>query len=194
MILATTLGTVDVKLKSITGRLLQTEPTTTTLGILTVSMVLNYLMNIVAIWIFCKFVKPLIQPRQVDRISNYVVLAIGVLTNYRFYLLAFSRLFKKPHVEVNAPEKLKNFHLILGVSYLLDILTLVAGFILVINATKLSILFMLGIDLIILIFVLWGIFIYVLVMPKPDEYYSETKKYSLQENHITEEGSMHNNN
>lgn len=68
-----------------------------------------------------------------------------------------------------------------------------AGFLLALNATKLSRLNMLGIDLIVIIFLLWGIFVYVLIRPKPQEYYSETKKYSLQENHITEEGSINNN-
>lgn len=45
----------------------------------------------------------MILPRQVDKISNYAVLALSLVTNYRFYLLAFSRLFKKPSIEVKDP-------------------------------------------------------------------------------------------
>lgn len=165
----------------------------TALGLLIVAMALNYLMNAIALWVFCQYIRPMILPRQVDRISNYAVLAVSLLTNHRFYLLAFSRLFKKPYIEVKDPDKLRNLHIILGVSYILDAVALAAGFMLALKTTKLSILNMLGIDLILLICLLWVIFVWVLVRPKPEDYYSETKKFSLQENHITEEGSMQNN-
>jgi len=102
---AATLGSVDSKMKSlVSARLLQTEtlPTyyPTCLGLLAVALVLNYIMNAVSIWIFCKFIKPMILPRQIDKISNYVVFIFSLFTTYRFYLLAYSRLFKKPFVEV----------------------------------------------------------------------------------------------
>lgn len=51
---------------------------------------------------------------------------------------------------------------------------------------------MLGIDLILIILFLWIVFIYVLVVPKSEDYYSLTKKFMFQDNHITEEASIQN--
>lgn len=96
---------MDVKIRG-TARLLQyaiSSEVQTSLGLLAVSLGLNYLMNLVALWVFCRCIRPMILPRQVDKISNYAVLALSLVTNYRFYLLAFSRLFKKPSIEVKDP-------------------------------------------------------------------------------------------
>lgn len=74
----------------------------------------------------------------------------------------------------------------MAVSYIIDLEVFVAGILLIINSTQLSILYMLGIDLILIIIFLWVTFIYVLVVPKSEEYYSLTKKFIFQDNHITE--------
>jgi hypothetical protein len=95
---------LDIKIKSLisAGRLLValsvTSPLYLSLGILAVALFLNYIMNIVSIWIFCKFIRPMILPRQIDIITNYAALIFGVLTTYRFYMIAFCRMFKKPFV------------------------------------------------------------------------------------------------
>jgi len=66
-------------------------------ALLGTSIATNYLTNIAYIFIFIKYIKPLMNnPRQIDFISNIVVLVIGSLTNYRLALMAFSKLFPKP--------------------------------------------------------------------------------------------------
>jgi len=59
----------------------------------------NYIGNLVYILIFMRYIKPLIpNPRQIDVISNVVVLIVAVLTNYRFAIIAFAKLFPKPNI------------------------------------------------------------------------------------------------
>ena len=71
------------------------------LALLISSLVINYLLNIVYLIIFIKYIKPLmINPKQIDVISNVVVLVLATLTSFRFGLLAFARIFPKPHIHV----------------------------------------------------------------------------------------------
>jgi hypothetical protein len=70
-------------------------------ALLIVALVLNYLTNILFLIIFFLYIKPLIaSPRQIDVITNGVVLVIGTLTNYRFCLLIFSKMFPKPQIPI----------------------------------------------------------------------------------------------
>ena len=58
-------------------------------------------MNIIFAIIFWKYIYPLIKdPRQVDYITIGVVMVLGMLTNYRFTLLMFSKMFPKPRIHV----------------------------------------------------------------------------------------------
>ena len=90
------------------------------------SIATNYLTNIAYIIIFIKYIKPLMEnPRQIDFISNIVVLVIGSLTNYRLALMAFSKMFPKPYIHINNASKLTPVHYLAVASIILDVLPLV---------------------------------------------------------------------
>jgi hypothetical protein len=66
-------------------------------NLLIASLVFNYISNILYLILFCKYITPLIvKPRQIDYITHIVTLIVGTMTNYRFGLIAFSRMFPKP--------------------------------------------------------------------------------------------------
>ena len=70
-------------------------------GLMGGALAINYITNIIYIFLFIKYIKPLISnPRQIDVIANVVVLVFGTVTNYRFALIAFSKMFPKPYVYV----------------------------------------------------------------------------------------------
>lgn len=65
------------------------------------TLALNYITNIIYLYIFVKYLKPLVtNPKQIDVITNAVTLAIAVLTNYRFAIVAFSKMFPKPRIHI----------------------------------------------------------------------------------------------
>lgn len=69
------------------------------LDLLIVALVVNYLTNIVFAVIFYKYIVPLVKaPRQIDYITIGLALIIGMLTNYRFCLIIFSKMFPKPNI------------------------------------------------------------------------------------------------
>lgn len=81
------------------------------MSLLIVSLVVNYLMNIVFAIIFYKYLAPLVTaPRQVDYITIGVVFVIGMLTNYRFCLIFFSKMFPKPRIHVEFSSRLTPVH------------------------------------------------------------------------------------
>ena len=70
-------------------------------GLLGGSLAINYISNVVYVVLFVKYIKPLVaNPRQIDVIANVVVLVFGTLTNYRFAVMAFSKMFPKPAIYV----------------------------------------------------------------------------------------------
>jgi len=70
-------------------------------GLLGGALAINYISNIIYIVLFVKYIKPLISnPRQIDVIANVVVIVFGTLTNYRFAVIAFSKMFPKPSIYV----------------------------------------------------------------------------------------------
>lgn len=73
-------------------------------------------------------------------------------------------------------------------------LLLIAAVMLVSGASALSIPFMLGVDILIVVGLMSVMVFVVVLFPKPDSYYCETKKYSLQENYRTEEALNNNPN
>jgi hypothetical protein len=90
-------------LSSTISRLLAMDDSyrSTIFSLLIVALVFNYLTNILFLIIFFLYIKPLISsPRQVDIITNGVVLVLGTLTNYRFCLLIFSKMFPKPQIPI----------------------------------------------------------------------------------------------
>lgn len=70
------------------------------LGLLACSFALNYIQNFVYLFLFCKYLRKYIPDRQIDKISNYLVLTVGILTNFRFSLMAYSKMFPKPNITV----------------------------------------------------------------------------------------------
>lgn len=130
------------------------------LGILGASIALNYIQNFVFLFLFCKYLRKYVPDRQIDKISNYLVLVIGVLTNFRICLIAYSKMFPKPDITVENQSKLTPLHYMCISSLFTSILPLVASGILIYNEYALTDLFMLGVDLLLivvisLIFTIW---------------------------------------
>ena len=74
----------------------------TGLALMAVCLALNYLSNIAYLVLYCKYIRPnMILNRQVDIVTNHSLLTFAMLTNYRFALLPFSKMFRHPNVEVS---------------------------------------------------------------------------------------------
>lgn len=87
----------------------------------------NYITNIVFIVIFIKYMKPLLHnPRQIDIISNIVVLVVGTITNYRFALIAYAHMFPKPNIYISNPSKLTPIHYLCLASLITDVFPIIA--------------------------------------------------------------------
>lgn len=105
---------------------------TTVKALLIASVAINYVTNILYLVIFCKYMRPLILvPRQIDYIVNGVILTISALTNYRFGVVAYSKMFPKPEIRIENPSRLTPVNYLLITSIILDALPLVASVILV---------------------------------------------------------------
>jgi ABC-type transport system involved in multi-copper enzyme maturation permease subunit len=150
-------------------------------ALLGAAIALNYLENITYLILFICYIKPLVtNPRQIDVISNVVVLIIAFLTNFRFGLIAFSRMFPKPNIYVQNPSKLTPIHYLCIVCLFLDVLSLAACGLGIFNSQKLSNTFMLSIDLLIVIIINFAITIWFVAGSKPEEYYDDfVKKYHI---------------
>lgn len=62
-----------------------------------VALVVNYLSNFLYLFLFCKYLWPLLpNPKQIDYITNGLVLVFATATNYRFGFMAYSKMFPKP--------------------------------------------------------------------------------------------------
>lgn len=103
------------------------------LGLLASSVALNYISNIIFLVLFWKYLKKYIGDRQIDKISNYLVLTVGALTNYRFSLVAYSKMFPKPNILVENQSKLTPIHYMCISSLFVAILPLSAAGMLVYN-------------------------------------------------------------
>lgn len=87
----------------------------------------NYVTNIIYIIIFIKYMKPLLNnPRQIDVISNIVVLVVAAATNYRFALIAYAHMFPKPNIFISNPSRLTPIHYLCLASLITDLLPIVA--------------------------------------------------------------------
>lgn len=159
--------------------------------ILIVWLALNFIGNILHLILFCIYTKNLIPKRQIHRVTNYITLIVATLSSFRFGFLAYARIFPSPYLEIKSPEKLKFIHILSAVFYFgLDLLLIIAGIILAYNSPtipSITTTYLLGIDLILLTVCFMVIFIYVLCVPKNDEYYQEIKKYVIEEVYKTEE-------
>ena len=106
----------DGTLESQAARLLQSQAGVVdqyhfaVVRVLAVSLCLNYIFNFTYVFIFCKYFKQYIPDRQIDYISNYTVLVVGTLTNFRFCLLAFCKMFPKPSIQLQNASKITPLH------------------------------------------------------------------------------------
>jgi hypothetical protein len=115
--------------------------------------------------------------QQIDKIANYAVVTVGELTNYRFSVMAYSKLFPKPNVIVENQSKLTPLHYMCIGSLLFELIPLIAAGILIYNEAPLTNLFMMGLDL--MIVVLFNVFatIWIVSVDKNDDYFESTIKY-----------------
>lgn len=120
---------------------------------LSTGIALNYISNIIYIIFFCKYLKRYIADRQVDKIANYVVLVFGTLTNYRFSLLAYSKMFPKPKIEAENASNLTPLHYLCIGSIFVSIFPLIAVCVLIYNEYPLTDIFMLSVDLLIILII-----------------------------------------
>ena len=140
--------------------------------------------------LFCRYIRPtMVLTRQIDLITNYSLLVLSLATNFRFSFLVFSKMFPHPKIEVPNEPNLRPLHLLLAVSSLTDLLTIVGAIFLLMGSQAYSVTYMLAIDLILLgVLMLFIVDVIVLVgVEKPIGYYSQTKKYTIQENYRTED-------
>ena len=82
-------------------RLLQEASPSIGYVLLLTGFTIGCLLNVVYVILFCCWYRNLLQRSQVDRISNYVLLFVGVLSSYRFCLLAFSKIFPNPKILIS---------------------------------------------------------------------------------------------
>ena len=145
------------------------EERTTLRALLGTAIAMNYLTNICYVIIFIKYIRPLMSnPRQIDFISNVVVIVIAALTNYRFALIAFAKMFPKPFIHIANPSKLTPVHYLAIASLLLDLIPIAACGIAIYNETARSNVFMLSIDLLIIIAFNVIVTIWFVACSKPD--------------------------
>lgn len=115
-------------------------------------------------------------------------MVIGTITNYRFALIAFAKMFPKPAIHIPNPSKLTPVHYLCIVSIILDILPLVACSLAIYNEQAKTNLYMLGVDLLLIIVLNVIVTIWFVGCKKDDSYYEdEIKKYHLEEGHGTNE-------
>lgn len=104
------------------------------MSLLVASLVLNYLMNLLYILIFCKYLKPLlVNPRQIDYITNYILITFSFVSNFRLGLMAFSKMFPKPYIPINNSSRLTPLNYLCIFSLILDIIPLSAAIYLILK-------------------------------------------------------------
>jgi hypothetical protein len=146
-------------------------------GLLVAGLVLNYLSNCLYLFVFCRYLWPLLpSPKQIDYITNGLLLFFGAATNYRLGLLTFSRLFPKPEIPIDNPSRLTPVNYLVISSLVLDTIPLAAAIILIYKETTGTNLFMLGLDLLLVLSVILIVTIWMVALPKPEDYYSEDIK------------------
>jgi hypothetical protein len=157
------------------------------MNLLIVALVVNYVMNIIFSFIFFKYLVPLINaPRQVDYITIGAAFIIGMITNYRFCLIFFSKMFPKPRINVEFSSRLTPVHYLCIASVFLSGFVLGACGIILKNEYPLTDIFMLGIDILIIEVLLILFSVWMVAVDKSPEYFDDEKKvYHLEDNYRT---------
>ena len=97
-----------------------------------------------------------------------MVLFVSTATNYRFGLLAFSRMFPRPCIPIKMACRLTPLNYLAMGSLLLDVLGLTAAVMLIYKEDAGTNLFMLGVDLLIVLVVVMLVSIWMVAVPKPE--------------------------
>lgn len=155
------------------ARLLATTSNkTVVLGLLGLTIALNYIANALYICIFIKYLKPLIvKLQQIDKITHTATLLFGFITNYRFAMVAFSRMFPRPRVPVDMAKYLTPVHYLCFASLICSIFPVVACIVNLGQQTRLSTSYMLSIDLLIVIIFNDLITVWFISAKKDDSYF-----------------------
>lgn len=96
------------------------------------TLALNYICNFIYLYVFMKYLKPLVtNPKQIDVITNTVILIIALITNYRFAIVAFSKMFPKPRIHIEMAKHLTPVHYICFVTVIISIFPIVGCAILI---------------------------------------------------------------
>jgi len=111
-------------------------------------------------------------PKQIDYISNTLVLMLATLTNYRFALLVYSKMFPKPQIPIDNCSRLTPINYLCIGTLVLDGIPLAAAVILIYKETAGTDLFMLGVDLLVVLAIMLVITIWMIAVPKADDFYS----------------------
>lgn len=136
-------------------------------NLLIAGLALNYVSNILYLIIFIKYISPLmVKPRQIDYITQIAALLLGTVTNYRFGLICFSRMFPKPEIQVDNSSRLTPINYLAAASVMLDMLPLAAAGLLVYREYPGTNLFMLGLDLMIVIVLVVVVTVWMVAVPK----------------------------
>lgn len=142
------------------------------IGLLAFTICINYITNFIYLYIFIKYLKPLIvNPKQIDIISHIAVLVVAMLTNYRFAIIAFAKLFPKPNIQIEMAKHLTPVHYLCMGSVILSIFPIIAAGVGLSKSQKLSSLFMLSMDLMIIIIFNILITFWFIMSKKEDSYF-----------------------
>lgn len=137
-----------------------------------VALAFNYLCNFVYVCLYIRYIKPLItNPRQIDILTNTLVLVTGTLTNFRFAILPFSKMFPKPHIQITISSQLTPIHYLCIVAIILDALPVTGCCLLLYNELPLTNLFMLALDYLLIIIVNLFLTIWMTSVKKDDNYF-----------------------
>lgn len=160
----------------------------TMIGLLAFWISFNYLTNAIHLSIFMRYMKPLLpNPKQTDNISTTLVLILASLTNYRFALLPYAKLFPKPAIPISNSSNLTPLHYLCVASVISDIFLIAACGLGLYREQRGSNIFMLCLDLMIVIAINIAITVWFTSTNKPDEYFGQTKKYEIDEANNTNE-------
>lgn len=145
---------------------------TVIIGLLIFAVVLNYAANGLYVFLFLKYLKPLIlKLQQIDKITLTVTMVFGLITNYRFSMVAFSRMFPRPRVPIDMPKYLTPVHYLCFASMICSIFPIVACIINLGQQTRWSTSYMLSLDLLIVVVFNDLVTIWFISAKKDDSYF-----------------------
>jgi hypothetical protein len=124
-----------------------------------------------------RYIKPLIvNPKQIDVIANIAILIVAIITNYRFAIIAFAKMFPKPNIHIEMAKNLTPVHYLCLGSVVMSIFPIIAAGIGLSKQQKLSNIFMLSLDLMIVVIFNILITFWFVMSKKNDSYFDNDLK------------------